>query len=125
MQINTANLKAFRFDFQNAVKELEEKYGVKIEAGKIGYSSDNFNMKVEVKNIGENGEVEDKDFSIYADSFGLKPEWLNASFQPRTGEKLKIVGINPRRWKNPVELVGIESGKKFKSSADFVKQFMK
>lgn len=50
MEINQTTLSQFREDFQEAVKKLEEKYGVVIEAGRITYEASRFQFKVEVKN---------------------------------------------------------------------------
>ena len=44
--IDEKMLREFRQDFKAAVLSLEKKYGISIEAKKISYSKDSFNMVV-------------------------------------------------------------------------------
>ncbi len=115
-------LNNFRKDFADTVKQLEKKYNVTIELGSIKYSETNFHSKITVKELGENGTptVNEKDFSIYARLLGVPETWLNLEFAGNK-ERLKIVGLNPRRSKNAVELVGVQSGKQYMGSIEFVK----
>jgi len=128
MIINKNTLKDFRKDFAIAVKSLEEKYGVCIEIPNIRFSQDEFNTKMSVKNINENGEkitdtMKEEVFELYAASMGIKGSF-NFVFVHK-GETLQVVGINPRRPKNSMELISLTSGKKCKSSVEFVKQYFK
>lgn len=123
MEITKTTLTAFRVDFADAVKELENKYGVAIQMKKIGYSSDDFSAKIEVKNKDSQGEIIDSTFATYASLFGLDPSWQGKSFIGGTGKTLKVIGLNTRRSKNPVELQGAD-GKTYKCSADYLKRFM-
>jgi len=50
MEINRANLKAFREDFDEHMKSLEKFYSVKIELGRIRFDSTTFRGKLTVVN---------------------------------------------------------------------------
>jgi hypothetical protein len=122
MEINTQTLKLFRGDFQNAVSELEKKYNLSINIGNISYTTDGFHTKLTATKTDESHERIDNSWSENALFYGLDATWQGKTFTPRaSNEALKIVGLNLRRPKNPCELVGVTSGKKFKSTVDFVK----
>jgi len=126
MEINTNIIRAFRADFDTAVTELENKYGFKLQLGSVKYSADEFHTTLTVKKTDESGSAIDNSWKDGAFLLGLAPEWSGKTFVPTGGkEALQIVGLNLRRPKNPCELVGVTSGKRFKSSADFVKRNMK
>ena len=55
MVINNITLNNFRNDVEGLLKELESKYGVKIECGGATYSLDKFTLKLNVSNVGEDG----------------------------------------------------------------------
>ena len=126
MEITKNNLRIFRNDFADAVKELESVYEVKIELGSISYNESSFKSRLTVTNIGDNGvpESNSKDFPLYAKMLGVPPEWMNKEFMTHNGDKLRIIGLNPRRPKNAVELEGVNDGKKYKASIAYVNQFM-
>ena len=126
MDITTSTLKVFRTDFSEAVKELEAVYDVKIELGTISYNESSFKSRLTVTNIGDNGMLESnsKDFPLYAKMLGVPSDWMNKEFMTRNGDKLRIIGLNPRRPKNAVELEGVNNGKKYKASIAYVNQFM-
>ena len=122
MEINTQTLKLFRGDFQKAVAELEEKYKLSINVGNISYTMNGFHTKLTATKTDEAGERVDNSWSENALFYGLNANWQGKTFTPRaSSEALKIVGLNLRRPKNPCELIGVTSGKKFKSTIDFVK----
>ena len=76
MKMTKENLKAFRADFKDAVKELEAKYGVKVTITNIHYSDNDFHTKMEVVNaVTDDGKKVDRDkveFERDCIYFGLK-----------------------------------------------------
>lgn len=127
MEINKGTLKEFRKDLSVALLSLERKYGLKIELPNISYSEKEFHGTLKCFNLGSSGEKladvqskEDYDlctaFSSLAGSFGFE-------FTSNTGELLKVIGFNTRRPKNPIELLGVLNGKKYKASENFLRQF--
>lgn len=127
MEINKSNLKTFRAEFAEAVKTLEKKHAVKIALGNISFSSEQFSSKITVQNLDGGGSpsVKNGTWRLYAYLFNVNPEWEGRTFRTtNSAEDLKIVGLNPRRPKNPVELIGVTSGKSFKCPIEYVKVFL-
>jgi len=124
MTITKPMLNKFRNDFADAVKFLEAEYKVKIDLGTISYSQTSFHTKMTVTetDLGENGTpvISETHFKSCASLLGVPETWLNLEFMSGK-ERLKIVGLNPRRPKNAVELLGVTSGRKYKGSVQFVK----
>jgi hypothetical protein len=127
MNINRPTLTKFRADFENAVKDLEKEYGVKISLGSIKYSDAEFHAKMEVKNttINAKGEVEDNSFRINAPILGLNPEWQGKIFYDKAGKRMRIAGIDLGRPKNPISLVAVDTGRGYKCPEDYLVRCMK
>lgn len=108
-------LKMFRHEFTQSMKALEEKFGVKVDLGRISYSDTNFSGKITVSNVAEDGTVENPEaegFRSCASLVGLKPEDLGREFTHR-GETYKITGLNLRRSKYPISAECNGKGYKF------------
>lgn len=65
----------------------------------------------------------ERDFKRWAASYGLKPEWFGETFTSR-GTGFRIVGINTRAPKYPVQAERVRDGKGFKFTADGVRTAM-
>lgn len=124
MEINKGTLKEFRKDLSVALLSLERKYELKIELPNISYSEKEFHGTLKCFKLGDSGEkladIQSKEeFDIYtyygklAGSFGFE-------FSGNNGELLRVIGYNPRRRANPIELLGVNTGKKYKASESFV-----
>lgn len=103
MVINKTSLNNFRADFEEAMKGLEEKYGVDIDLGNIRYDDDSFRSKIEVANKGvtENREKEQYlEFVKYNPNYGLTAEMWGKEVVGADGGKYVIVGVNPKARKN-------------------------
>lgn len=117
MEINQSNLIAFRKDFQEALKGLEEKYGVIIQSQKITYESDRFHFKVEVKNGTSKEDVNQIDFNKYCKLYGLQPEDYLRTFAVQ-GEQYQIVGINPAKRKKTIIIKKLSNGLEYICAAE-------
>lgn len=117
-------LNKFRTDFAEAVKMLEAEYKVKIALGTISYSETSFHSKITVteSSLAENGSVvvSETHFKKCAKMLGVPETWYNLEFNGSGNERLKIVGLNPRKPKNSVELISVVSGKQYQGSIEFV-----
>lgn len=95
----------FREDFQEALKEVSEKYNVNITAGNISYTNIDFTMKVNVKmNEVEGKSFEQAEFEKYCFMFGFLPEDYGKK-AVNLGEEYTLVGFYPRKRKQPVKIV--------------------
>jgi hypothetical protein len=104
-------LKSFRSDFSEAVKNLENKYAVKISLGTISFDSYQFHSKLEVKKTvipiadGKTISPEQFEFEKYCGLVGLKKEDFGKSYISK-GIKLTLSGINLKASKNIILLTG-------------------
>ena len=103
--INAQMLDNFRGDFAQAVKSLEQKYGIIIELGRITYGSDHFRASIECKEGSDKDEAEERNFKKRCKYYGLMPE----DYDRRITIKEKgvdvdyiITGIDESRRKYPI-----------------------
>lgn len=129
MIINKTSLASFRKDFANAVKTLEEQHGIVINLGNIRYTDKNFSAKITVdnfedkspsvssENTSEFDTLENKMLSV---SFGFSENIIGKTFK-RAGVEYTVVGLIPRRHKNPVAVTS--NGRRYKTGLDFIRPY--
>ena len=113
--LNRANVKAISDDIMEALKAVSLKYGVKFSYKGGSFSPSNATYRIEAAIVGNDGVAETrerKDYQIYCYQYGLKPEWLDKSFN-HISDKYTIVGLSTRKSKNPVLCRNERSGKTF------------
>ena len=107
-------LKEFRADFKNAVLELEQKYNIVIDAGKISYASDSFEMKVKAKITSGDASIDQKcDFEKYCSKYGFSKEYYWVEFE-LNGGKYKFIGFNPNNRKKVCVIESVKSWERYK-----------
>lgn len=108
MNINSKTLKDFREDLKRAVIDLEKKYGVAIELGRITYDEEEFRGKLTVVNKANLGDKDSNINKVNWDrnctNFGFKSEDYGRKIFYQN-KYYTIEGINPRKWKYPIILV--------------------
>jgi len=110
----------FRKDFAEAVKDLEKKYGVKLELHSISYSDVEFHTKLTATKVGETGEKE-VDTSVFGwmkELLGFKGN-LGDSYTDYKGITYTVYNLDPKKPKYAVLLKG-SNGKSYKASVDMV-----
>jgi hypothetical protein len=116
-----------------ALKAVEDAYGVKIKAHGGSYTEGEFIAKFEVVMVGEGGitskeEAERADFKEFAKSYGLKPTDLDKVISV-DWKQYQIVGMSMSSAKYPVLLKnlspGPKQGKRTQATVDFVKLGLK
>ena len=121
MQINSNTLQAFREDFKSAIEELEKKYNVSIDLGRITYNETNFSGKIEVTNL--EGQETDPyvKYAKYAQAFkschdlyGMPESILNKSFK-QGNKTYTFIGFDLAKRKNFCTLVDA-TGTMFKTT---------
>jgi len=114
--------KMLRKAIEMELKEVEENLKVKIEVGRCTYNDSNCTFKLEIADIGKNGEVKSKEveeFIRYASNFGLNADDLGKQFNSN-GEIFKITGLSVRKRKYPILGVRLKDGKRFKFAVEQV-----
>jgi hypothetical protein len=124
-------LKAFRVDLANAMKELEKKYDIDLHLGNISYDSTGFHGKLEGKNKTSEGKrVSDPLSEQYARMIlsdagfvGNIPEQIiGSSIIGKNGVVYTIDGISTRRSKMPWSLT-LDGRSLSKANTSFIKSF--
>jgi hypothetical protein len=128
MTFTRKNAEDFNSDLRKALKLMEEEYGVVIEVGTLRFNNFGFKVSLEgkAKDATANGKVgQDKlTFALNASALGVDPTWWNKIITPFAKEPMQVVGINLRAPKSPIELVGVNTGKNYKTSVNSVKFFL-
>lgn len=108
MKIDKVSLQSFRTDFKNAVKDLEAKYGIRIDLQGSTYNANYFEVKMRVDNLSENGIPVETQFAIdnYPD---FKKAYLKSFVDGR--HTYKVVGYQHDKT-YPVECIR-DDGKPF------------
>ena len=104
----------FRIDFNNAMKELEEKYKISIELGKISYDDAKFTAKITANVIGEEAkEKEREEFEQYARLYGFNSDDYGKEIVIQ-GKRFRFIGFNHRCPKNICKIIEIATGTSYK-----------
>lgn len=103
----------FRIDFDSAMIDLQEKYGIRIKLGGINYTQTNFTSKITVDLVPEDGKsIDQANFEKYCNLFGLKKEHYGHPVLLQDNTSAVIVGISITKRKYPV-IVKTKNGKRY------------
>lgn len=116
MEFTKKQFEEFRKDFEEAVKGVEEKYQISMEAGSISYTNNCFTMKIQAVKNGF--DLKKKLFEERCGTYGFTPADYQREFT-MNGETYKLTGINSRSKKNPCEITK-NDGTVYKCGADLV-----
>lgn len=109
-----------------ALKPLEESYGVTFQLGNGSYDSNSYKFRINCLKLSKDGEpicTEKEDFKKYCNLFGLEESDLGKTFKCRNNI-YKLYGLKPRNRKYPVLAKDVMNGKIYKFSAYNVKSFL-
>jgi len=116
--MNQNTIKSIASQIEAAVQEIAKANNVQIKRGNARYDGTSATLKLDITDIID-GKVISKDVTAFeekASYLGMKPEWLDKEVI-LSGTKFKIVGLNTRAYKKPVNIVRISDGGKFKTSS--------
>lgn len=124
--IDKALLQTLRVEMNAALKAVAEKHGVVIEVGNASFMETSATFKLGVAVVNEDDEnstvAEVKAAEVWtkaASSYGLKSEWLGETIAI-SGRAFKIVGLNTRKYKKPVIIKEIATGKNFVTQVESI-----
>ena len=101
MKMTRQNLKMFRMNFENLVKDFEKRNGVKLELGNIRFSDNQFTTKLTVTNIGDtSSSLEEIKFAELCTKYGFSKSDYNRTVKVN-GRKYKLIGFKPRATRYP------------------------
>ena len=119
--MNRDKVKLMREKLDAALVEFGKEFGVSVDTGKASFSDTSVTFKVEFAEVAANGVVMSRDaktLQMLAASYGLPEDALGREFNHR-GNRFKILGLNPRCTRFPVEVERAD-GKRFKYPEDVV-----
>lgn len=119
------NLKSLRSDIDKAIKEVADKHGISLSIGSISFTQDRFTTRLTA--LTKSSTEKSTSTKINTGTITNPAAFQFSGF--KIGDKfkhntklLKVVGYNPRKPKNCVELVD-QNGKKFNGSLEMVSKF--
>lgn len=105
MQFNRKNLPSFRTEIEQALAAVEAKNGVKFDLGRITFTESNFRVKLECTSAADkSGNAVDPrqvKFDANVWRYNIAKDAFGKTFT-KGGRKYKIVGLNPRAKKYPL-----------------------
>lgn len=127
MEMNNNNLNAFREDFTNAVRFLQDKYGVTISLGRITYGDERFSAKMTVINGIDPEHVARNQFDADVwryEHLELQKGMYNRIFLAEDGKRYAVQGFNPRARKWPIMAKRISDGEPRICNEQFIKEIL-
>lgn len=104
-QFNKANLQVLRTEIDNALKAVENQFGIKLHAGNASFSGNEVTFKLKGNTIGEGGTVITREATNWDRHRGLHGmDHLSVGDQITIqGKSYTLTGYNTRAKKAPVE----------------------
>ena len=117
-QFDKTTLSAIRTATAEALKTVEEKFGIKMQLGNISFNEKSFTSKITATvNDSTTGESVSPDFITlqkYSHLYLPSTFDINKTYKhPRLGD-VKVVGLNTRRHQYPFIIKQLSSGKQYK-----------
>jgi hypothetical protein len=120
--LNKKEFEAFRKETEKAMEEIAKKYNVNIKAGKIKYTTDSFNLDLQVSKKEVNGKsFEQSEFERYCDLYGFDAEDFGKKFTTGRGKTFILDGFKTSARIMPVLATCVEDGKRYKFQTDIKK----
>ncbi len=118
------NIDVVRDSIEAALTAVAERHGVSFSLGSIRFSRSAFKVTLEGNVSGGSESFGARDAAAYRDfaaSYGLKPEFLNQTFECR-GRSFRLVGLRyGRAPKNIFVVADVQTGKEFVTSLKVVR----
>lgn len=114
-------------EFKKDLKDLEEKYGIRLDVGRVNYNMDEISMKVRFVNNEGAMEAEEgfkcskKEFDEF---FKYRRDYLVGKLgeiKEHQGKKFQIIGFNSKARKNYLVLKCLDDKKEYVTDGSFFK----
>jgi len=111
-KFNKSNLPEVRAIMKVALVEVANQFGIRVEVGNCSYTDHDATFKVKLSVLDEAGDskADKSDFMAYALYRGFDAEDFGRDFTSK-GRQFKITGWNSRKWKFPVTVKEIATGR--------------
>lgn len=121
MEFNKKEFDNFRKDLQEALKEIEEKYQVKIKSNNIKYTDIDFKIDLTVLKNQEGFDAEKEKFEKYCVMYGFKKEHYKNKITLQN-KQFEFVGFNINKPKNSCSIREIGTGKLYQTTEETIKR---
>jgi hypothetical protein len=118
---NESAVDQFRHEFENLVKDFEEKHGVKFSLGTITYGLNQLHSKMTVTIVSEGENPEDVEGKVSLERHGFRFGLTDEDFNKRIhflGDVYQLKGIKPRSRKYPILAKNMNNGQTYKLPVD-------
>ena len=123
-QFDKSNLKLLRSEIDFALRDIGNRYGIKLNAGRASYMEKSATFKLELMTLDDSGNAITKEaqtLRAYLGVLGLRESHLDQKFL-LGGKTFKLIGYNPRKYAKPFQLLCMEDGKTYVAREEQVKQ---
>lgn len=121
MIINKENLKKFRQDFNEFIKDFAEKNNCSIRLGNISFEEHSFTAKLEVESNSVSKEERGRaDFERACSLFGFEKDDYYQIFKDRKGREYRLVGFNLRASKNTIRIKDVKTGDEYSAPEGYL-----
>ena len=118
--LNPATREVVVAEIQLAAKAIAEKHGMTVRYAGGTYDEAEFTTKIAFEFPDASNAKAQREGELYAPMLGLPKDVIGKTYTSR-GSTFKVVGLNPSRPKNSVQLEEVATGKKYKCSASYLK----
>jgi len=104
-------------EFGFLANEFAKKHGLVVALGKSSFGENFFKGKFELKEPGKVSVLENLEWN----SLGVKPEMIGKMIKSPTGEMFELTGVKASRWKFPLQIKNVRTGKMHKAPVSYLK----
>lgn len=120
MEFNRSSFENLRKDIKEALRGVEEKYGLTFDLGTVNYTMVDFTLKLQGTKIDIGVDAKREKFNMYCRRYGFSDDQYQMEVV-QNGKRFQLVGFNPTKPKNRCNLYCPEDGKIYTAPIDFVK----
>lgn len=122
MEFTKGSFENLRKDIKEALKGVEEKYGLTFETGAINYTMLDFTLKLQATKTDIGVDAKEEKFKMYCRKYGFSDDQYKMQVI-HNERSFELIGFNPTKPKNRCNLYCPADGKIYTATADFVKAF--
>ncbi len=111
-QFNKPNLREIRASMKVALRAVEAEYGIAVNFGHGSYTAHEVTFKTKLSILDEAGDsrADKSSWELYATRKGFAAEDFGKEIT-LSGNKFRISGWSIRRWKLPIQLTEVATGR--------------
>ena len=121
--IDARKANAFAARLDKFLAEISKEMDLSFDTPRVRYDGGKIDVAVRLEpaNVAIEDTPAGRAFLRYASTYGLDAKWLGAEFVSGR-QRMRVLGLNTNRPKNPVELKDVFTGKTYKASASYLRQ---